>query len=80
MHHRRRNARRPNPPAASSVVEVVRRDDGHWYRNTLGHLIGPYSTQKRALGEGAMALARVLHPGAPANEIARIAREEEGVK
>lgn len=74
MHHRR-NAHRPNPPAASSVVEVVRRDDGHWYRNTLGHLIGPYSTQKRALGEGAMALARVLHPGAPASEIARLAKD-----
>lgn len=74
MHHRH-NARRPNPPASSSVVEVVRRDDGHWYRNTLGHLIGPYSTHKRALGEGAMALARVLHPSAPSSEIARIAKD-----
>lgn len=58
----------------TSVVEVVKRHDGHWYRNTLGHLIGPYSTQKRALGEGAMALARALHPNAPQSELARIAQ------
>ncbi len=49
---------RENPPRKGALVEIVKRDDGHWFRNTLGHLEGPYRTRRDALGDGVMALAR----------------------
>jgi hypothetical protein len=64
---------RENPPRKGALVEIVKRDDGHWFRNTLGHLEGPYRTRRDALGDGVMALARALHPHASHTDLVEIA-------
>lgn len=56
-------------------VELERREDGYWYRTATGHLAGPYSTKKRAAGEGALALAHALFPHAAPRDLPSLAQD-----